>query len=305
MARFVRRLHHRRGNRKLHPLAIVGICFGGAVLIALIIGNILNLVIKDTPSENDTAQTEHTVPDAEPQRTTQTVRAYPFVLGDAADSLLSEDGYTPEAVSVSLNTPDGRINYQSAVSDHLQLDANSNVDLKSAMQDLTQTVPYVCGVFYPQIPTTDDADLQYAVAAADAILLREFVHAGGSEILLVGVSVEENSLPYLADYVKQLKSVLGITPIGISVSMEIAAAEDSWETLPVLRPLADYLAVDLQDTPDAQMETALQNAKYYVDQYDMRLLLSADQTRWISVAETDFSDYQILSVPSPKEEAKG
>ena len=78
--------------------------------------------------------------------------------------------------------------------------------------------------------------------------------------------------------------------------MEIASAEDNWETLPTLRNLSDFMVLDLQNVPDEDMETAILNAKYYMSQYGMRPLLSASQSRWLSDAEASLQSYQILSV---------
>ena len=298
MARLNRRLHHR--TRKLHPLAIVGICLGGAILLALLIGNLLNWWLDDEKMDKLTgAPLESEQPSAGelPPRSTQTVRAYPFTLGDSVEQLIPEDGQPPEAVSVSINTPDGTMLYRSPVAEYLCSEFGSDADLKSDMQELTFTVPYVCGVFYPQKINTDDTDLLYAAAASDAALLREFVHAGGSEILIVGAAFDEESLPSLADYLKQLKTLLGSTPIGLTVPLEVVTGEDGWQLLPSIRPLANFLAVDLQDLPDSEMESGLQTANYYADQYEMRLIVSTDQSRWISAIEEVFSDYQIVTAP--------
>ncbi len=300
MVRLNRRLHHRNRTRKLHPLAIVGICLGSAVLLALLIGNLLNLWLDDDTMDGLTGEPlESEQPSAGdlPERSTQTVRAYPFTLGDPIEGLIPENGQPPEAVSVSINTPDGIMCYRSPVSEYQYSEFDSDADLKAHMQDLTFTVPYVCGVFYPQTINTDDADLLYAAAVSDAALLREFVHAGGSEILLAGAAFDEESLPYLADYLKQLKALLGSTPVGLAVPLEVATDENGWQLLPSIRPLADFLAIDLQDVPDSEMESGLQTANYYVDQYEMRLIVSADQSRWISAVEEVFSDYQIVTAP--------
>lgn len=296
MARLVRRLHHRRSNRKLSPPAILGICLGSAVLLALIIGNILNATLDDPPGEAE-PPAENNTPLQE-ATAAPSVCAYPFSLNDPVNTLISEDGHAPGAVSVSINNPNGGVNYRSAVSQHLQLNSNINADLKTVMQDLKETVPYVCGVFYPAIPISDDADLLYAAAATDASLLREFIQAGGNEILLVGVSLEDEALPYLADYVKLLKTFLGDTPIGFTVPMELAASENGWEKLPLITSIADFIALDLQGVSDANMETTVSNSKYYTEQYGMRPLLSASQTNWISEAEASLPSYQIISVPT-------
>ena len=292
MAHSIRRLHHRRSNRKLHPIAILGICLGAAVLLALIIGNILNATLDEAPTQSEEPSDSTQTP---PMQSAPSVRAYPFSPNDKIDILTSEDGYTISAVSVSINTPDGEINYQSAVSQYLGLNSNSEVALENFMPPLTLTVSRICGVFYPQIPITDDLDLLYAVAATDAALLREFILAGGSEILLMEVSLEEKSLAAFSNYIGYLELLLGNTPIGLSVPMEFVSAEDSWETLPTVLPLADFTTVDLRAVSDEGMEAAINTAKYYADQYGMRPLLSAVQVRWISVAESEFSNFQIVS----------
>ena len=305
MAHFMRRLHHRSRNRKLHPLAIVGICLGATVLLALLIGNLLNLWLDDEAMGKLTGEPQEAPPAAEdlPNRTVSMVRAYPFTLGDSTDFLITEGEQLLNAVSVSINTPNGSATYQSPVTVYQGLTSTSDTDMKDAMQNLTATVPYVCGVFYPQSLDVTDPDLLYAAAASEAALLREFVRAGGSEILLVGASFETDALPYLADYINQLKSFLGSTPVGLAIPLEIAMAEDHWQLLPAIRPMVDFLAVDLQEVSDADMETALLNANYYVAQYEIRLLISETQTQWISAVEATLNDYQIIT--STKEESLG
>ena len=306
MAHFMRRLHHRSRNRKLHPLAIVGICLGATVLLALLIGNLLNLWLDDEAMGKLTGDTQETPPATEelPDRTVPVVRAYPFALGDSTDSLITEGEQLLNAVSVSINTPDGSVTYQSPVAAYQGLTSASDTDMRDAMQDLTMTVPYVCGVFYPQALDVTDTDLLYAAAASEASLLREFINAGGKEILLVGASFETDDLPYLADYINRLKSFLGNTPVGLAIPLEVAMAEDNWQLLPAIRPMVDFLAVDLQEISDADMETALLNANYYVAQYEMRLLVSETQTQWISAVEATLSDYQIITT-AKKEAAQG
>ena len=306
MARLIRRLHYRRWNRKLPPIAIVGICLGGAILLALLIGNLLNLWLDDEKMAelkgNSTEAPTESSPEL-PDRTVRSIRAYPFSLGDKVDSLIPEEGQSPEAVSVSINTPEGKMLYRSAVSQRLYPENDSQIDLKTQMAELTSSVSYVCGVFYPNLPVTDDMDLIYAVAAADAALLREFVSAGGAEILLMGVPLDTDTLPSLGDYLKQLQAFLGETPVGLSVPWEVTSAEDGWELLTTVFPLADFLTVDLQNVSDDDMENALKAVDYYTKQYEMRLVISTEQAHWVSTVEVAFSDYQI--VVSPSQEAKG
>ena len=297
MPHFNRRSHHR--GRKLSPLAIVGICLGAAVLIALIIGNILNAWLDDETADalKGTQQEESAPPSSElPARTVPSVRAYPFALGDDVRTLTADAETRLNSVSVSLNTPDGKVTYRSDVTAYQGLTASTDESLSDEMSKLTAEIPYVCGTFYlPDLSKGGNADLLYAMAASDAALMREFIHAGGSEILLLGGTFDADKLPYLADYVTLLKTSLGSTPVLLSVPLTVAMEEDQWQLLPAIRPLVDLLAVDLRETSDTDMEQALLNANYYVSAYDMRLVLSETQTNWISAVEEVYSDYQIVS----------
>ncbi len=299
MANFMRRLRHRSRNQKLSPLAIVGICLGGAILLAIIVGNILNAALDDeklSSLKTPTAESPET-PEI-PDRRVQTVRAYPFSPDDDPNLLTVGDGLIPDAVSVSLNTPDGTHTYVSPVATYQGRESLSSVALADFMQNLTGKVPYVCGVYHADALTSRDDDVIYAAAASDAALLREFVRAGGSEILITGASFAPEDLPYLGAYLKQLKGFLGDTPLSLAVPYAYAVSENGWQVLPAISALTDLLTLDLSAVPNEEMEQALLDSPYYLSQYHMRLALSADQSRWVSAVEEAFSDFQIVSVPS-------
>ena len=304
MARFVRRFHHHGRGRKLPPLAIVGISLGGAVLLAILIGNLLRLSLdEETLNRLEGGSTEPPAAEQqEPQRTAPSIRAYPIRLGDAVDPSGAAGELLPGSVTVSINTPTGEMLYTSPVVTHQGRVSASKAELREEMFDLTAAIPYVCGIFYPQTKATDDGDLLYAAAASDAALLREFLNAGASEILLVGMSFETEDLPYLADYLTRLREMLKGTPIGLAIPPSVVTGEENWQLLPALRQLSDYLAIDLQAVPDANMEEALLNAHYYALQYEMSLLVSSEQSQWISAVETAFSDYRIAASPPKAEE---
>ena len=299
MANFLWRLRHRLRNHKLSTLEIAGICLVGAILLAIIVGNILNATLDDdklSALKSPTAETPET-PDV-PDRRVQNVRAYPVSPDDDPKRITAGEGVALDAVSVSLCTPEGVMTYESPVLDFQGRDSLSTVSLADFMTDLTAEIPYVCGVYYPQALTSRDEDVIFAAAATDAALLREFVRAGGSEILIAGASFDAADLPYLGDYLRALKSFLGDTPISVAVPYAYAISDDAWQTLPALSGLVDLLTLDLSDVPNDTMEQALLTAPYYLSQYRMRLALSASQSRWVAPVEAAFSDYLILSIPA-------
>ena len=299
MTNFLRRLRYRFRNHRFSPLEIAGITLVGAILLAIMIGNILNATLDDdklAALKTPTAETPAT-PDV-PDRRVQQVRAYPVAPGDDPTRITVGEGVLLDAVSVSLCTPDGILTYESPVSKFQGRESLSVVALADFMMDLTGEIPYVCGVYYPQALTARDDDVIYAAAATDAALLREFVRAGGSEILIAGASFDAEDLPYLGDYLKALKDFLGDTPVSLAVPYAYALSEDAWQILPALSGLCDLLTLDLSEVSNEEMEHALLTAPYYLSQYRMRLAISAAQSRWVAPVEAAFADYQIISTPA-------
>ena len=299
MTNLLRRLRYRFRNHKFSPLEIAGITLVGAILLAIIIGNILNATLDDdklAALKTPTAETPAT-PEI-PDRRVQQVRAYPFAPGDDPSRITVGEGVALDAVSVSLSTPDGILTYESPVGDFQGRESLSMVSLSDFMLDLTEEIPYVCGVYYPRSLTSRDDDVIFASAATDAALLREFVRAGGSEILIAGTSFAAEDLPYLGDYLTALREFLGDTPVSLAIPYAYALSDDAWQILPALSGLCDLLTLDLSDVSNEEMEHALLTAPYYLSQYRMRLAISASQTRWVAPVEAAFSDYQILSTPA-------
>ncbi len=302
--RFRFRRHRSRTPGKLPPWGIVCICLGSAVLLALIIGNLLHFFLDDEALKQLQSGKEEPPTSSElPERTVPAVQAYPHTLGDRTDRLNGNGELPPMALSVSLNTPDGELLYTSAVAKLYGSAPQEAPELNGSLQELytSTTVSYISGVFYPQAPKQETPDLFYAVAAQEAALLREFANAGGSELLLVGLSFAEADLNTTLEYIKQIKAALGEIPFGLAVPFSAAATARGWELLPLLAQNAAYLALDLQAEADTDAATLLQHSNYYLVSYQMRLLLDDTQTELINAASATLSDLQILtSVKAPE-----
>ena len=293
------RRYRARTPGRLPAWAIVAICFGAAVLAAVIVGNLLHFWLDEETMNRlteGTPEPEETQP--VPERAVPSVKAYPFVLGDPTGSLTAgEDGQPPAALSVSLNTPDGTLLYTSQAAEHYGIQGDEDVERTENMTELLQTVTYVCGVFYPQAFTGEDGSLYYPTAAEEAVLLREFARSGGAELLLVGLPLDAAHLTDTQDYLDLVKEALGSTTLALAVPFSVAVSERGWELLPLLREHADLLALDLQGSDPAAAGSMLLDANYYLVQHQMRLLLSSDQEAFISIAEATLTDVQILTAP--------
>ncbi|MBQ3014778.1 MAG: hypothetical protein IJD75_06570 [Clostridia bacterium] len=298
--RFRRR--HARATR-LHPIAIVGICLAAAILLTVIVGNLLKGSLDDETYKKLTQGEETDATNAEPPRATnvRNLNAYPFALGQNA-----EDAVGMTSISVSVNTPDGTILYTSDVTEQLGLTATEKIDLQETLGEVSAFVPYVSGVFYPQAFEQETPDARYAVSAVESAILREFLHAGGSEILLCGLPLAGDHTDTIIEYVKTIQFATGNAPIGIAIPLSIAADTDNWELLARLFDACDFLAIDLtaEECDNADLDDTgysptadaiLARCAYFVSQFDARLIFSDKQTALISTAQMQARpDFQVI-----------
>lgn len=296
MQLFGNRLHntHRRGT--LSPLAIVLIVVGAALLLTIIIGLLLNVWLDDEaydrltkgePEEEEKVETNKTY--------TRDIHADAYVFGKEAESVWESFA----EISITLNTPTGQINYTSEVVSYLAMESISQNVLYDAMGEVHLFADFAGGVFYPQALYQEGADLQYAVAAKECALLKEFLHAGGSEILLCGIPFTQTDTASILRYVKQIKAMAGESPVGVAIPLAVARADGSWALLESLAKECDFLAIDLTEaTSVAGAEQILTDARYYIQQYDMRVILNERQEELILAAYT-YPDVQIITYYAP------
>lgn len=296
MQLFGNRLHnnHRRGA--LSPGAIILICVGAAFLLALIVGLMLNVWLDDETYERLTRGEQQEEEQTQTNKSyTRNVHADAYVFGEEGESVwenLSE-------ISVTLNTPTGQINYTSEVVAFLGMQSVTERALYEEMGAVNLFANFVSGVFYPQALYSEGSDLQYAAASKECALMREFLHAGGSEILLCGIPFARTDTASILRYVKQVKAMAGDSPVGVAIPLAIARSEGAWKLLESLAKECDFLAIDLTDTTSVGgVEQILTDARYYIQQYDMRVLLSEQQEELI-LAAFAYPDVQIITHYAP------
>ncbi|MBQ8212392.1 MAG: hypothetical protein IJZ80_00140 [Clostridia bacterium] len=296
------RKHHTRA--KLHPAAIVAICLAAAVLLTVLTGNLLRLWLDDetyarlTRGEEESAELPVGA-DAKVRK----INAYPFVLGDNVESA----GGVP-AVSVNLNSPlDGSMAYVSDTTAYYGLAGNEKVRLHESFAELSVYTPYISGVFYPQVFSDPLPDLIYAKGAQEAALLREFSRAGGSEIVLCGLPINESDISAVCEYVSLVSHAVGDTPVGVAVSVLDPALDEKWECLARLEQVCDFFVLDLrgaeldpEDIDDAGIsstaEALMKDCSYYFTAYSMRPMLSRSQVGLLSTLEARvYPNYQVLA----------
>ena len=289
-----RRNSHRRGA--LSPLTIILIVAGAALLLAIIVGLMLNVWLDDETYDRLTKGEETEEEQPETNKTyTRDIHADAYVFGKEGESVW-ESFYE---ISVTLNTPTGQVNYTSEVVSYLGMESVSSTVLYDAMSEVRMFANFVGGVFYPQALYQEGADLQYAAAAKECALIQEFYHAGGSEVLLCGIPFAQTDTASVLRYVKQIKAMAGASPVGVAIPLAVARADGAWTLLESLAKECDFLAIDLTETTSVGgAEQILTDARYYIQQYDMRVLLSERQEDIILAAYT-YPDVQIITYYAP------
>ena len=285
------RYRNRAGQRKLPLLAILGICFGGALLLALIVGLILNAVLdeetyyrlstKPRQTIDDTILFVPNVPD---------LVAYPYAFGgDIADAT------SRSAVSVSLNKSSGEYLYYSDVLTYFKTEKVGTMRLSTALATLSEYGVYTSGIFYPQSQKEYDIAYRYAKESEETAALKEFFYLGGEEVILCGLDLVGRTERCL-DYAKTIKLAVGQNAVGVAVPFETLLQDKNWEILEKLLSVSDFLALDLRDVKsELSLDEALAEIGYPYTQYHMRLLLSEGQTKWVNEArELLLTNYEIL-----------
>ena len=289
MKRF--RHRNRTGQRSLPLLAILGICFAGALLLALLIGLILNAALdeetyyrlstKPRKAVNDKILFVPDLPD---------VVAYPYAFGgDVAEAA------GKPAVAVALNTKEGSYLYFSDVLTYFKTEKVGKTRLSTALSTFSEYHVYTSGIFYPQSQKEYDLAYRYAKESEETAALKEFFYLGGSEVILCGLDLVGRTERIL-DYVKSIKLAVGNNPVGVAVPYETLQKDENWKILEQLLTVCDFLALDLRDAGGkGSLDEALADVGYPHTQYHMRLLLSEAQTAWIDDArDALLTNYEIL-----------
>ena len=292
------RTHHTRG--RLHPAAIVAICLASAILLTVLVGNLLRLWLDDETYDRLTRGEEESDPlpmgDGAKKRA---VNAYPFTLGDDVEKA----GGFP-AITVKLNDSAGTMSYTSDMTVYLGLTGNQEVRLHESFIELSVYTSYISGVFYPQAFGQSLPDLVYAKGAEEAALLREFSRAGGREIVLCGLPLNETDIGAVCDYVSLVSHAVGDMPVGVAIDATDPSLGEKWEALARLEEVCDFFVLDLRgaviDPEDADRfpsaDALMQDFSYYLTTYSMRPMVCASQTELVSALETRlYPDYQVVA----------
>ena len=287
MARSRRFRHHRQTPSKIPVWAIVAICLGAAIIIAVIIGNLLKLWLDDETYQKLTSVTTVSDEQTSTPSAVRDVHAYPFIIGNDPNETANR-----LALSISINDPTGAMQYTSPVALYQERDCANEAQLSESIGALRARGAYVSGVFYPQALEQAGTDLRYAAATEEGALMREFLQMGGNEIVICGLPFTAASSEALINYLTVIKTAVGDAPLGVAIPLAVAEGASGGLLLEKLLTVGDLCALDMTDAiildetlndvgVCAEADEALKHIQFYLDQYDMRLLLSEEQTLFV------------------------
>lgn len=301
----MRRLRRRSGGtgQNMRPITVVLICLAAAILLTLTVGNLLKIWLDD---ETYRDMTEGILPPPAQQGTPEpngiAINAPLWRVGDRVDPLPGS-----AAVSVPINSSDGTMLYTSDVVRYFGLSsAEGASELTRAMQALSLSIPYASGVFYSKALSYELADLRYAATVREAAILREFYHAGASELVIRGLPLETATVDEVREYISAIRIDAQGFRVGIAVPISVAESEAGWRILATLSGIADFFVLDVtgaalaEDVDEygnsASANELLGRSNYYLSQYQMRLMASDAQSVLVETIEARrYSNYQITA----------
>ena len=291
------------GESRMHPAMIVAISLAVAVLLTLIVGNLLKIWINDELYARLTGELVTDPPPAEEESTpnARRVNAYLYNLGDDITVAIGRT-----ALSVPINAEDGTMCYTSDLVEHYGLATVSDVTLDEALTEAYATVSYISGVYYTDTFSAESADVRYAMALRDAAILREFLYAGGSEIVIRGIPLDVLTPAEVKDYIDVLRTATGTFYIGITLPWEIVREDRGWSVPAAFASAADFCVLDVtgvvleeNDSNEQGLsrsaEELLEACRYYTTQYKLRIMASDRQPGLMTTMEVlQVTNFQIV-----------
>ncbi len=243
-------------------------------------------------------------------KTVSGVEAYHFPKGSDAASYVAQD---INDLSVCVRHKNGDLDYYFEVAEQYGLD---NMDASYSFATLCQNTHNaggrVCAYLYIGAFQIKDVYQREIRKAYEIALIHEMAMSGADDILLLGLDVTTDNISEIESFVARAATAAEKTPLGVAVSVDTVAQNDSEVYLAArLRSACDYLALDLTflTMTDAEsmgadeagnrlpsrLETMLIDHKYYIEQYPMRVILAKFHSKlYIPTLALGITDMQIV-----------
>ncbi len=194
--------------------------------------------------------------------------------------------------SVCLRDSDGFITYRSEVDVALGEAAGmGSRTLSDEVGAIHRNGGYICSYFYS---TAFDFENEYERnirKAYEIALVNEAARGGVDEILIIGPQPTKDNIDELEAFVSELSYAAGKNvAVGVLVSSDNVKLTESGDyTVPRLRAVCDFLALDLRNMPadaatkkpgqeTSELYAFLGDMEYYIKAYSMRLVFTPENS---------------------------
>ena len=224
--------------------------------------------------------------------------------------LLTEGGAGSLSLPLYAN---GTPRYQSNTAQILgrQRAGETDVTLSRLFAALAEEETYVAATFSCTWQKEGDTALRRILRAYEAALVAEIAESGANEVLLLDLTVDEDTIDETALFLREIRENSPEAVIGVAVTTVFLADENHVERTRTLLTWADHVALDLDDYNNhtvyetsedgiptrriATLSDVLQMLDPAIRRYRMRLLLPTDMAeRHETIEELGYTDWQMI-----------
>ncbi|MBP3375764.1 MAG: hypothetical protein J6L83_03270 [Clostridia bacterium] len=239
------------------------------------------------------------------------VEAYHFPTASSPYDYVRQEIYD---LSVCVSNKEGKLNYYLEAAEKMPLRENGEKSFAALCTDAQDAGARVCAYTYVTAFDIEDKYEREVVKAFEIALVEEIAQAGASDILLLGIDVSEENIKEVEDFVAKAANSSQNVQLGVAVREDILTLTTESEIYLAarVRSACDYLALDLThlkvadgesagidsngDRKPSLLEQTLENNKYYVKSYPMRILFSQSEFRIYQYAlELGVENMQIVA----------
>ena len=238
------------------------------------------------------------------------VEAYHFPIDSSPYDYVRQEIYD---LSVCVSNKNGELEYYFDVAEKMPLRENGERSFSTLCADAKDAGARVCAYLYVTSFEISDSHEREVVKAFEIALISEIARAGASDILLLGISVSEDNINEVEDFVAKAANASSSVQLGVAVSEDLLRlADNDVYHASRIRSACDYLALDLTHLKESDGESAetdengnkkpglleqtLERNKYYIKSYPMRMLFSQSEFRiYHYAAEFGVENMQIVA----------
>lgn len=299
-----RHMQYRRSiyrKRRIRVIVITSaVVLALLAIIFLIVGNILF----DKANEDENTPSQTTAPqnsDSIPADSVRQIKAAAITLDTANLNSALDAAKTGgfNAVSVMMNTPDGKLTHYSDIAKKLKYESFN--DVKTSVSKLVDSAKsrslYVSGIYYVSAFSQDD-DLARSVEIAElATVISESLRAGIDEVILLAPDITEEQCAEVTHLIEEIRAFVPDAVIGFALPESLVESKNA-EMIDSLAKQISFLALDL--TGYEKTEPAINSMIYYLLRYKMRVMIPSlaeeeNQNSIISTVESaGITNWQIV-----------